>query len=65
VTRAYVPLLVLLSLLWGASYLFIKVADRELQPTTLMLARVVIAAALLSAYLWHEGLLAPRSRSAF
>ena len=56
-TRAYVSLLVFLSLLWGSSYLFIKVADRELQPTTLMLARVTIAAALLSAYLWREGLL--------
>ena len=56
-TRSYVPLLVFLSLLWGSSYLFIKVGDRELQPTTLMLTRVTIAAVLLSTYLWREGLL--------
>jgi drug/metabolite transporter (DMT)-like permease len=57
VTRAYVPLLVFLSLLWGSSYLFIKVGDRELEPTTLMLTRVVVATLLLSAYLWGAGLL--------
>ena len=30
--RGYVPLLLLLAALWGASYLFIKVGVRELEP---------------------------------
>jgi len=44
-----------LSFLWGASYLFIKVAGRELQPGTMMLARVVIAAAVLVGFLAWRG----------
>jgi drug/metabolite transporter (DMT)-like permease len=55
VTRGYIPLLTLLSFLWGASYLFIKVAGRELQPAPMMLARIVLAAAVLLAFLWWRG----------
>jgi drug/metabolite transporter (DMT)-like permease len=55
VTRRYIPLLTLLSLLWGASYLFIKVAGRELQPAPMMLARIVVAAVVLLAFLWWRG----------
>ena len=40
-------LLGLLALLWGSSYLFIKVAVAEIPPITLMAARVLIAALLL------------------
>jgi drug/metabolite transporter (DMT)-like permease len=54
-TRAYVPLMLALSFLWGASYLFIKVAGREIQPGTMMLTRIVIAAALLLAFLASRG----------
>jgi drug/metabolite transporter (DMT)-like permease len=44
VTRRYAPLLLVLAALWGASYLFIKVAVDEIEPSTLMAARLVIAA---------------------
>lgn len=46
-TRAYVPVVVLLALIWGASFMFIKVAGREIEPTTMMTARILIAAVLL------------------
>ncbi len=49
-TRRYIPLLLLLSFLWGASYMFIKVAVREIEPATMMLARVVVAATILLAF---------------
>ena len=41
-------LLLLLSVIWGSSFLFIRVAVQEIPPLTLVLARVVIAAGLLS-----------------
>ena len=50
-SRAYVPLLLLLAAIWGASFMFIKVADRELAPTTLMAGRLVVSAVLLYAVL--------------
>ena len=40
-------LLGLLALLWGSSYLFIKIAVSEIPPVTLIAARVAIAALLL------------------
>lgn len=54
-TRAYVPLLLLLSSLWGASYLFIKVAGREIAPATMMLGRVGVAAVVLLGFLAWRG----------
>jgi drug/metabolite transporter (DMT)-like permease len=55
-TRGYVPLLLTLALVWGASYLFIKVAVDEIEPTTMMAVRCVVAAALLVPFvLWHAG----------
>jgi len=57
VTRSYVPLVTSLSLLWGSSYLFIKVAGRELEPSTMMLLRVTLAAAVLLGVLaWRREL---------
>ncbi len=48
----YWPLLVLLASVWGASYLFIKVAvDGGFEPAPLMCARAAIAAAILLGYL--------------
>ena len=45
------PLLAVLAAVWGASYLFIKVAvEGGLEPSALMCARAAIAAALLLAY---------------
>jgi drug/metabolite transporter (DMT)-like permease len=51
VTRAYVPLLLLLSAIWGASYLFIKVGVRDFEPTVLMAIRLLLAFPLLFAFL--------------
>src|SRR2546429_4189184 len=47
VSRSYVIYIGLLAALWGASYMFIKVADRAFEPATMILFRLVIAAALL------------------
>jgi drug/metabolite transporter (DMT)-like permease len=49
VTRGYVPLLVTLSLIWGASFMFIEIALEDLEPTTLMAARIGISAICLVA----------------
>jgi drug/metabolite transporter (DMT)-like permease len=49
--HSYWFLLITLAAVWGASYLFIKVAVRDLEPTVLMDARALIAAVLLIAYL--------------
>ncbi len=46
-------MLLALSLIWGASFMFIKIADRELEPSTLILGRLGLAALTLA-------LLAPR-----
>lgn len=54
-TRSYAPLVASLSLLWGASYLFIKIAGRELEPATMMLIRVLLAAAVLACVLAGRG----------
>jgi drug/metabolite transporter (DMT)-like permease len=50
-SRLYLPLLISLAAIWGASFMFIKVADRELEPTTLMFGRTALAAVLLFAVL--------------
>jgi len=55
VTRSYVPLVGSLSLLWGSSYLFIKIAGRDLEPATMMLIRVVIAGAVLAVVVATRG----------
>jgi drug/metabolite transporter (DMT)-like permease len=51
VSRAYVPLLLLLAAIWGASFMFIKVADREIEPTTMMAGRLLVASVFLLAFL--------------
>jgi drug/metabolite transporter (DMT)-like permease len=55
VTTADWLLLVALSLLWGASFYFAKVAVLEIPPLTLALGRVAIAAAVLAAVAWVIG----------
>ena len=45
--RGYVPLLLAVAAIWGASYMFIEVALRELEPTFLMDVRLLGAAAVL------------------
>ncbi|MGI8606546.1 MAG: DMT family transporter [Gaiellaceae bacterium] len=50
-TRAYLPLLLILSALWGASYLFIKVAVDEIEPIPMIELRLILAGAVLLAFL--------------
>jgi drug/metabolite transporter (DMT)-like permease len=51
VTRRYLPAILLLAAIWGASYLFIKVGVRDFKPATLMDARLVIAFVPLFAFI--------------
>ena len=46
-TRSYAWMLAFLAAVWGASYLFIKVAVDEIEPTAMMFFRLLIATALL------------------
>jgi drug/metabolite transporter (DMT)-like permease len=55
--RGYVPLLLLLAAIWGASFMFIKIAVDELAPTTTMALRLVLSAIPLLAIIFiHRGL---------
>ena len=47
VTRSYLPLLLVLGGIWGASFLFIEEAEKGLEPTTIMAGRLLLAAGLL------------------
>ncbi len=58
-------LLVLLSVLWGGTFFFGKIAVRELPPFTIVLARVSIAAAILAAVARLSGLEFPRGMKAW
>lgn len=49
--RRYWPTLLLLGAIWGASYLFIKLAVEDIEPAPLMTARMLIAGAILAGYL--------------
>jgi drug/metabolite transporter (DMT)-like permease len=52
----YWPNLLLLAAVWGASYLFIKVAVEEVAPAPMMAFRTLVAAAVLLAYVvWRFG----------
>ena len=54
--RAYWPLILLLAAMWGASYLFIKVAVEDIPPAAMTELRVLVAGLLLAAYLvWRMG----------
>ena len=46
-SRYFLPCCFLLAAIWGSSFMFIKIADRELQPTTMMAGRLVLAATIL------------------
>ena len=43
-----IVLLGALALIWGSSFMFIKVADREVEPSTLILGRLWLAALTLA-----------------
>ena len=47
-TRRPLFMLVLLALIWGSSFMFIKIAVRDLQPATLILGRIGLAALVLA-----------------
>lgn len=49
--RAYWPLILLLAAMWGASYLFIKLAVDDVPPAAMTEIRVLVAAVLLFGYL--------------
>ena len=44
-SRRYWPMLFLLAAVWGASYLFIKVAVDEIAPAPMMAFRTLVAGA--------------------
>jgi drug/metabolite transporter (DMT)-like permease len=48
-------ILLFLSVLWGGSFFFIEIALETVRPFTLVLIRVVLAAAMLWAFLWWRG----------
>jgi drug/metabolite transporter (DMT)-like permease len=48
--RRNAVMLALLALIWGASFMFIKVADRQLAPSTLILGRLSLAALTLAVF---------------
>ena len=42
--------------IWSLPYLFIRIAVRELQPTTIIFARVILASVVLVPLAWRNGL---------
>ena len=50
-TRRYLPLLLLLTGLWGSSFLFIEIALEEVEPSVLMALRLLAAALVLLPFL--------------
>src|SRR5688572_7426833 len=58
-------LLLLLSIFWGGTFLFVAIAVREIPPFTLALLRVAIAAVLLAVYLRATGVEWPRTGAAW
>jgi drug/metabolite transporter (DMT)-like permease len=52
VTRSYVPLLLLLSSIWGSSFMFIKIGVRDFPPASLVELRLLLAAAVLLGAVW-------------
>jgi drug/metabolite transporter (DMT)-like permease len=47
VSRSYVIYIGLLAAFWGASYMFIKVANRAFEPVTMMMLRLLVAALII------------------
>ena len=63
--RAYLTLLLTLAAIWGASYMFIEIALRDLEPTTMMAARLVIAVAFVGGLMALRGTLGRLRRAGF
>ena len=49
--RGYWPTLLLLAAIWGASYLFIKLAVEDIEPAPMMAIRALVAGLMLAVYL--------------
>ncbi len=47
VRRSYLPPLLLLSAIWGSSYMFIKVGVRDFSPAAMVELRLLLAAVVL------------------
>ncbi|MER9924048.1 EamA family transporter [Mesorhizobium sp. M0048] len=58
-TRLELVLLVVLALLWGASYSFIKIGVATIPPVTLIAARTLVAGGILFAWIRWRGLALP------
>jgi drug/metabolite transporter (DMT)-like permease len=50
-TRSYLPPLLLLSAIWGSSYMFIKVGVRDFSPAAMVEFRLLLAGAVLTSFL--------------
>jgi drug/metabolite transporter (DMT)-like permease len=55
--RAYLTLLLSLAAIWGASFMFIEIALEDLEPTTLMAGRCLVALVFLFAVMAATGVL--------
>jgi drug/metabolite transporter (DMT)-like permease len=55
--RAYLTLLVSLAAIWGASFMFIEIALDDLEPTTLMAGRLLVASLVLTSLMAVRGTL--------
>ena len=56
-TRSYAPLLLTLAAIWGASFMFIEIALDDLEPTTLMAGRCLVATIFLLSLMVATGAL--------
>lgn len=54
-TRSYLPQLLLLSAIWGSSYMFIKVGVRDFSPAAMVELRLLLAGAVLVSVLAARG----------
>jgi drug/metabolite transporter (DMT)-like permease len=52
--RGYVPLLLIVAGIWGASFMFIKVAVDEIEPIPMIWIRLILAALVLVPVLFHQ-----------
>ncbi|MER8955040.1 EamA family transporter [Mesorhizobium sp. M0833] len=64
-TRIELLLLVVLALLWGASYSFIKIGVATIPPVTLIAARTLMAGGILFALIRWRGLALPRDAASW
>jgi drug/metabolite transporter (DMT)-like permease len=61
--RAYLTLLLSLAAIWGASFMFIEIALDDLEPTTLMAGRLVVASLVLVSLMAARGIIGRLGRA--